>query len=99
MGRRIARQVTGVGAAGALAMGGTASAATPSHQTSAAQPASAVQPASVAQPAASWHFIDSYFWASSCNATGNRGMDNGDWTAYECRDGSAFSDYNLWVWY
>jgi hypothetical protein len=91
MGRRIALLVTGVGAAGALAIGGTASAATPSHQ--------AAQPASVAKPAASWHFIDSYFWASSCNAAGNRGMDNGNWTAYECRDGSAFSDYNLWVWY
>jgi hypothetical protein len=51
------------------------------------------------QPAASWHFIDSYFWASSCNAAGVRGMDNGNWSAYECRDGSAVSDYNLWVWY
>ncbi|HVX44345.1 MAG TPA: hypothetical protein VHC49_10685 [Mycobacteriales bacterium] len=82
--RRAAVLAAGIGAAGTLAFAGQASAATPSRE---------------ATPAASWHFIDSYFWGSTCNDIGTRGMDNGDWSAYECRDGGTFSDYNLWVLY
>ncbi|HEX3815890.1 MAG TPA: hypothetical protein VHX59_23890 [Mycobacteriales bacterium] len=94
--RKAAVIVAGAGAAGALAFAGNASAATPVHESVSH---SVVQPAALQQPARQWRFIDSYFWGADCNAAGNRGMDNGNWSAYECRDGSAFSDYNLWVWY
>lgn len=90
--RRAAVLAAGIGAAGALVFAGEASAATPAHE---ATPEAAHE----VTPAASWHFIDSYFWGSTCNDIGTRGMDNGDWSAYECRNGGPFSDYDLYVLY
>lgn len=88
--RRTALVLAGVSAAGTLAFAGNAAAATPDHQATATNTVTAD---------ASWHYITDYFWGSDCNDAGNRGMDNGDWTAYQCRGGGPFSNYDLWVWY
>jgi hypothetical protein len=88
--RRAALVLAGVGTAGTLAFAGNAAAATPEHHEATVK---------TVTPDASWHYITDYFWASSCNDAGNRGMDNGDWSAYECRNGGPFSNYDLWVWY
>lgn len=88
--RRAAVLAAGIGAAGSIAFAGQAAASTPAHQE--------VSTGTVT-PDASWHFIDSYFWGSTCNDIGTRGMDNGDWSAYECRNGGTWSDYDLYVLY
>ena len=48
-------------------------------------------------PGPGWDYIDYYFWASSCASTGNGGIQNGRWHAYQCTGGSAVSNYELWV--
>ncbi len=92
----IATVGAGVGAAGALALSGTAHAAT-TDDTAAARTGHQITSSSVT-PKASWKFIDSYFWGSDCINAGNRGVDNGAWQTYECTGGGTWSDYNLWVW-
>ncbi|HVX44344.1 MAG TPA: hypothetical protein VHC49_10680 [Mycobacteriales bacterium] len=88
--RRTALALAGAGAIGTIAFAGNAAAAAP-DQSSATE--------SVVTTDASWHYITDYFWASDCNDAGNRGMDDGNWSAYECRNGGPFSNYDLYVWY
>lgn len=87
---RAALVLAGAGAVGTMAFAGSA-AATPEKAASTAS--------NVVSADASWHYITDYFWASDCNDAGNRGMDNGNWTAYQCRNGGPFSNYDLYVWY
>ncbi|CAL9654150.1 hypothetical protein SUDANB23_06696 (plasmid) [Streptomyces sp. enrichment culture] len=49
--------------------------------------------------AAAWYLYDYYFWKSDCVFQGRAGIQNGWWTAYECRNGSWVpgDDYELWV--
>ena len=48
-------------------------------------------------PGPGWDYIDYYFWASSCASTGNGGIQQGRWHAYQCTGGGPFSNYELWV--
>jgi hypothetical protein len=43
-----------------------------------------------------WQYIDNYYWASSCIAAGNRGINAHLWARYECF-GSTWTNYDLWV--
>ena len=47
--------------------------------------------------ASDWRYIDRYFWGSDCARAGMAGMNARAWVRYECRYGSAFSYYELWV--
>ena len=47
-------------------------------------------------PGPGWRYIDNYFWASDCIEVGNRGVNNGSWSRYECYGGT-WTNYDLWV--
>ncbi|CAL9350539.1 hypothetical protein [Streptomyces pilosus] len=49
--------------------------------------------------AEAWYLYDYYYWKSDCVFQGRTGLQNGWWTAYECRNGSWVpgDDYELWV--
>jgi hypothetical protein len=86
-------------AAGALVTGGLvlaspASAAPASGQG--AVSAMCTHPCS-SPPGPGWRYIDNYFWASSCIDVGNRGINNGSWSKYQC-DGGTWTNYDLWVY-
>jgi hypothetical protein len=81
-------------AAGTLAVGGVVAAA-PAQASSAAPAAPCEHPCH--SPGPGWSYITDYYWASTCNDTGNQGINAGRWHAYQCTGGGAFENYELWV--
>ncbi|MEV0404866.1 hypothetical protein [Actinoallomurus sp. NPDC050550] len=85
--------VAGALAAGGVALASPASAATPApHGTVTVK---CTHPCSD-PPGPGWRYIDNYFWASSCIEVGNRGINNGAWSKYQCYGGT-WTNYDLWV--
>lgn len=85
----------------ALSVGSLAGASSAQAASASAQAASvsvqAVSAHSTGASSSGWSYVDYYFWASNCIKAGNRGINNGLWSKYQCRNGGTFSNYELWV--
>lgn len=87
----------GVVALSAALLGGAVPAATAGAAT--AQPTQPATPAVAADVPPGFVYVDNYFWGGSCVNAGNEGRDRGSWKDFRCLNGSATSNYDLYVKY